>query len=191
MAQRSADDLLVTSRREIAAAVLQRANALLARYGAGLQVAEVSFGDIHPPLEVVPAFREVASAMEEKEARINEAQAYAFQAAATARGQAAEGIAVAEGFAFDRTRRAEAAAGRFLDLAAAFAAAPEVMRLRLYLQTVELALAGRRKVILDTTRTGRRALYLGRKGIESPSTLVPALLDPSAESQELKGTKSP
>ena len=43
----------MTSRREIAAAVLQRANALLARYGAGLQVAEVSFGDIHPPLEVV------------------------------------------------------------------------------------------------------------------------------------------
>ena len=60
------------------------------------------FGDIHPPLEVVPAFRDVSIAMEEKEARINEAQAYQYQARAAARRQAAEQLLAAAGFAADR-----------------------------------------------------------------------------------------
>ena len=171
MARREADDLLEKSRQEIAAAVVRRANEALDRCAVGLQVVEVCFGDIHPPLEVVPAFRDVSIAMEEKEARINEAQAYQYQTEATARGQAAEQKFAAEGFAADRTQRATAAAARFLEVAAAYAAAPKVTALRLYLQTMEIALAGKRKVIVDAAHGGRRALYLGRKGLDSPANL--------------------
>ena len=124
MARREADDLLEKSRQEIAAAVVRRANEALDRCGVGLHVVEVCFGDIHPPLEVVPAFRDVSIAMEEKEARINEAQAYQYQTEAAARGQAAEQMFAAEGFAADRTQRATAAAARFLEVAAAYAARP-------------------------------------------------------------------
>ena len=116
MSRREADDLLEKSRQEIAAAVVRRANEALDRCAVGLQVEQVCFGDIHPPLEVVPAFRDVSIAMEEKEARINEAQAYQYQTEATARGQAAEQMFAAEGFAADRTQRATAAAARFLEL---------------------------------------------------------------------------
>ena len=61
MSRRSADDLFAAAREEIAAAVMRRTNELLAQYGAGLEVAAVCFGDIHPPLEVVPAYRDVSS----------------------------------------------------------------------------------------------------------------------------------
>jgi Cu+-exporting ATPase len=190
MARREADDLLESSRQEIAAAVVRRASAALDRCAVGLRVEQVCFGDIHPPLEVVPAFRDVSIAMEEKEARINEAQAYQYQAAAAARGQAAEQKLKAEGLAVDRTRRAAAAAMRFLEIAAAYAASPKVTGLRLYLQTMETALAGRRKVILDAPHGGRRALYLGRKGLDMPA-LPPAVLDSNVDSPELKGSKTP
>ena len=93
----------------------------------------------------------------------------------------------AEGFAADRTQRATAAAARFLEVAAAYAAAPKVTGLRLYLQTMEIALAGKRKVIVDAAHGGRRALYLGRKGLDLPANLPPAVLDSPPDGPELKG----
>ncbi len=127
--------------------------------------------------------------MEEKEARINEAQAYQYQARAAARRQAAEQLLAAAGFAADRTQRATAAAARFLEVAAAYAVAPKVTGLRLYLQSMEIALAGTRKVIVDASHGGRRALYPGRKGLDSPANLSSAVLDQSTDSPELKGNK--
>ncbi|MGA2258016.1 MAG: cation-translocating P-type ATPase family protein [Thermoguttaceae bacterium] len=191
MARREADDLLGASRQEIAAVVVRRANKALDRCAVGLHVEQVCFGDIHPPLEVVSAFRDVSMAMEEKEAGINEAQAYRYRTEATTRGQVAEQMSAAEGFAADRTRRATAAAARFLEEATAYATAPKVTGLRLYMQTMEIALAGKRKVIIDAAHGGRRVLYLGRKGLELPSNLPPAALDASPDSPEIKGIRTP
>ncbi len=188
MTRREADDLFTGARVQIAAAVVGRANESLAGYNVGLEVAQVCFGDIHPPLEVVPAFRGVSSSLEEKEAAINEAQAYQVQTVAAARGQAAERIAAAEGFSAERTQRATGAAARFLAVAAAVAESPEVARTRLYLQTVEAALAGRRKIILDAAHSGRRLLYLGRKSIDSPISPSPAVLDAVPDTSDNKGT---
>jgi Cu+-exporting ATPase len=188
MTHREADELFTGARQKISAAVVARTNESLSRYKVGLEVVQVCFGDIHPPLEVVPAFREVSSSQEEKEAAINEAQAYQVQTAAGARGQAAERIAAAEGFSVERTQRATGAAARFLAVAAAVAESPAVARTRLYLQTVETALAGRRKVILDAAHGGRRLLYLGRNRIDSPQSPSPAVLDAPPENSDNKGT---
>ena len=190
MSRRAADDLLETRRQEIADLVASAANEDLKRYGVGLEVDRVCFGDVHPPEQVVPAFRDVASAMEEKEARVNEAEAYQYQTEALSRGQAAERIAVAEGFATDRTRRATAAAQRFSTVAAAYAAAVDVTRMRLYLDAVESVLAGRRKVIFDpAAQHARRLLYLGRKG--ATAVPPPALVEPLPAPLESKGTGAP
>jgi membrane protease subunit HflK len=55
-------------------------------------------------------------------------------------------------------------ADRFVLVASASAEAPDLTRLRLYLQTIEEVLAGRRKIILDAVPAGtRRLLYLGQK----------------------------
>jgi Cu+-exporting ATPase len=191
MSRREADDLLEKSRQEIAAKVIYRVNKALVHCGAGLQVINACFGDIHPPLEVVPAFRDVSIAMEEKEARINEAQAYRYQTESTARGQADQRMRAAEGFAADRTGRATAAAARFVEVAAAYATAPKVTALRLYLQSMETALAGKRKVIVDAGHGGRRALYLGRKALDLPANLSPPVLDSSNDNAETKGNKAP
>ncbi len=159
-----AEALLHADRRPIAEAVRSRMEQVLRRYAEAFSVEEVCLGDVHPPVEVVPAFRDVASAAEEKESSINEAQAYRYKTETLARGKAAEQILSAEGLEEDRVKKAEGAADRFAQVAAASAEAPQVTRLRLYLQTVEEVLAGRRKIILDAVPAGaRRLLYLGQK----------------------------
>ena len=191
MARREADDLLEKSRGRKSP---PRSSAGRTRpwtaARAGLQVEQVCFGDIHPPLEVVPAFRDVSIAMEEKEARINEAQAYQYQTEATARGQAAERMFAAAGFAADRTQRATAAAARFLEVAAAYAAAPKVTALRLYLRDDGNRAGGQTES--DRRRRARRpaALYLGPQGARlgpptcrRPSSIRPPTARNSKESR--------
>ena len=87
---------------------------------------------------------------------------------------------IAEAFGLDRTYRADGRGSRFVALAQAHAVNPTLTRLRLYLQTVETALAGRRKVILDRVPKGaRRLLYLGRAGLWTiPPTPAPEPSEP-------------
>lgn len=188
MARRPADDLLASARQEIADGVSRWTNEQLNRYAVGLRVERLCLGDIHPPVEVVPAFREVSSAMEEMDARLNEAEAYKYQTEALARGQAAEKRATAEGQAAERKLKADAGAKRFNAVAAAYQLAPEVTQLRLYLQMIEGAMAGRRKVIVDAHSGARRLIYLGRRGLEPTS---PAVLEPPAENTEIRGNVTP
>ena len=165
MSGRPADAVLSSHRTEIEEAVTRRVAKMLHDYRTGFVVDTVCLGDVHPPLEVVPAFREVASALEDKEARINEAEAYQYEREALARGEAEKKVTGAEAFKQDRTQKARGAADRFVAVAEAYGLSPRVSRLRFYLQTVELSLAGRRKIILDRAPEGaRRQLFLGRKG---------------------------
>ncbi len=182
MAGRPADDILGTRRRALEEAIARRTVATLRRLGVGLEVLDVRLGDVHPPLEVVAAFREVAGALEKKEALINEAEAVRFETEALAQGKAAQSIMEAEGQAVERVARADGGAARFLAVAAAYARAPVVTRIRLYLQTIERALAGKRKVIVDKAPPGaRRMLFIGKKGIWP---LAPAQMPKTQEGQK-------
>ena len=180
MSGRAAEDLLGFRRADVERQVKARLTATLEKYWSGstdstvLTVNAVCLGDVHPPLEVVPAFREVASALEEKEAKVNEAKAYRYETEAEAEGEADEKIQLADGFRDDRVNKARGEAARFVSKATAYAAAPEVTRIRLHLDTIEETLAGRRKVIVDKPAGGvRRRILFGPKGIWNP--IMPAV----------------
>ena len=159
-----ADDLLSTGRRQIEQAIFARLQSEMRRSGTGFSVESVSLGDVHPPLAVVPAFREVAAAQEEKEAAVNDAEAYQFETEALAEGVAAQKKLDAEGFSTEKTTKASGEAERFVEIAQAHQAGRDVNELRLHLETVEQMLAGRRKIIVDHPNSGtRRQLYLGPK----------------------------
>jgi len=180
MSVRDVDGLLNAARTEIEESLQRRIAAGLARCGSGFRVEAVCLADVHPPLEVVPAFREVASAQEEKEAAINEAQAYKYQTEALARGEARQNVLVAEGQAGDRSERAGGSAARFRAVAEAYREAPGVTGLRMQMEVIEGLLAGRRKVILDHAADGsRRQLFLGPKGGWTPLAAPPSAVDQS------------
>ena len=78
----------------------------------------------------------------------------------------------AEGYTLGRRNRAEGDASRFVQQEAAFRAAPGPNELRLYLETLEQVLPGKKKLILDASK-GRRHLLLLEDGVEIAPPAVP------------------
>ena len=145
----SLDDV-VTARRDsfeldIRTSVQQHLEAV----SAGVDIIAVRLQDVHPPLEVVPAFRDVASAREDKSRIINEALAYMDQTVPAARGDARRLVLEAEGYRTDRVDRARGDADRFTTMAGRYRSAKEVTEVRLYLETMEELLAGVEKYIVS------------------------------------------
>jgi membrane protease subunit HflK len=159
------DDVLTTGRQEIESRVLAALQAKLDRYSAGARVVRVKLLDVHPSLEVVDAFREVSGAFEEKNRLIDEAEGYRNEQIALARGNAEARLKTADGYKASRILRADGDGSRF-DLAeSAFDTAPAIHGLRLYLETMEQVLPGKKKLILDNSK-GRRHLLLLEDGVE-------------------------
>jgi HflK protein len=168
----SLDDVLTEGRRQIEARVGGELQRRLDLYGAGVQVLQVRLEDVHPALEVVDAFRAVSDAFEEKSRLINEAEGYRNEQLALARGNADALLENAHGYSTGRKARAEGDAGRFLAAEDAFRGAPDATRSRLYLETMEEVLPGKKKLIIDK-RAGRRQLWLLQDSIELPSGVRP------------------
>ena len=159
------DDVLTTGRQEIENRVTAALQAKLDRYGSGARVVRVKLLDVHPSLEVVGAFREVSGAFEEKNRLVDEAEGYRNEQVALARGNAEARLKTAEGYKASRILRADGDGSRF-DLAeSAFNTAPSIHQLRLYLETMEQVLPGKKKMILDSSK-GRRHLLLLEDGVE-------------------------
>ena len=161
----SLDDLLTIRRRDIEKMTKAELQQRLTRYRTGVRVLHVRLQDVHPSVEVVDAFREVASALEEKIRMINEAEGYRNERVALARGQAEAQIQLAEAYKVRRANRASGDASRFVQLEQASRAAPQTTRMRLYLETMEEVLPKRKKLILDSNSGGRRNLFSIEEGV--------------------------
>ena len=153
------DDLLTTRRRDLEQQAHDHLNERLTKYQTGARILQVRFQDVHPSVEVVDAFRDVAGALEEKSRRINAAEGYRNEQVALARGQAGARLSTAEGYSAGRSNRASGDASRFRQFEQGYRAAPGPNATRLYLEAMDEILPGRRKLILDRNGTGRRTLY--------------------------------
>jgi Cu+-exporting ATPase len=165
------DDLLTSGRRKVEAEARVLVQRKLDSYAAGVTVLQVRLEDVHPSLEVVDAFREVSGAYEEKNRLINEAEGYRNEQLALARGNAEALLRNAASYRLGRTNRATGDASRFSLTEAAFRTAPQATEHRLYLETIEAVLPGKKKLIFDKSE-GRRRLLLLEDGVELPPTGV-------------------
>lgn len=152
------DALITTGRRDAEQAVAEDLQIRLERYQAGVRVRHVAIQDVHPSVEVVDAFRDVAGALEEKSRMINEAEGYANEQSALARGQAEAGLREAAGYKISRSDRAEGDAERFVQLEREYRRAPGPTATRLYLETMDEVLPDRPKLIIDANG-GKRNLW--------------------------------
>jgi HflK protein len=169
----AAEGLLTTGRRGVETAARSALQSLLDRYSAGVEVMQVRLLDVHPSLEVVGAFRDVAGALEEKSRAINEAEGHRNQVVAVARGTAEAMLANARAYSEGRKNRASGDASRFDQTQAGFRTASAPNETRVYLQTVESVLAGRRKLIIDNSQS-RRHLLLLEDGAQIPASMLAA-----------------
>lgn len=159
------DDALTSGRRRVEERIRNEMQSRLDRYEAGVEVLAVRLLDVHPSLEVVDAFRDVSGAFEEKNRLINEAEGYRNEQVAIARGNAQANLTSAAGYSLGRRNRADGDASRFTQQESAFRTAPGPTELRLYLESMEQVLPGKRKLIVDANK-GRRHLVLLDDGVE-------------------------
>jgi len=191
VSQRTLQAVLGDRRDGIEDTIRHRIDDALQRYRTGIFVHRVCLADVHPPVEVVSSFREVAGAHEGKLADVNEATAYRLQLEALAEGQIEKRVLDAEAWEEDRVERTRGTVGRVIAVGKARAAAPEVARLRLYFDTLEETLAGRRKIIVDSAGSGgaRRRVWLGAERLQR---LLPASDGQGTlEELEMQGTRQP
>jgi membrane protease subunit HflK len=151
VANEAVDALLTVDKSEIQKKATQLTQSALDGYASGLQVIGVQLLESSPPPEVADAFRDVASASEDKNTFINEALAYKNQILPEARGTSATTIQSANAYQADKIAQATGEAGIFTSQLSAYQQAPEITRIRLYLEAAEKALLGARKFILDPT----------------------------------------
>jgi len=152
---RSVDEVIVLSRKEIADEVNLLLQKQLNRYNAGIEIVTINLQNVNPPDKVKPAFNEVNSAKQEKEKIVNEAWQKYNQIIPEARGKAKRTIEEAEGYAVDRVNRAKGDAERFNQVYTQYKKAKDVTKKRLYLETMEKILPEIEKIyIVDDKQKG-------------------------------------
>ena len=166
------DEALTTGKAKLQNETKQLLQRVLDSYKAGIQIVAVQLQDVHPPAPVIDAFKDVASAKEDKQRFINTAMGYKNRVVPIARGLAEQLIRKAEAYARSKVARAQGDAARFVAILKEYKKAPEVTRLRLYLETLEKVLANTRKVVLSG-KGGRGVLPLlplqGLGGAKGPA----------------------
>ena len=155
------DSALTDGRVQIQNDVADLLQRILDRYQVGVQVVAVQMQDVQPPKEVSDSFKDVASAREDKQRSINEAEAYRRDILPKAQGQAQEMINKAEAYRETRIREAEGEAQRFLSVLAEYEKAEDVTRKRMLYETFEdiLSKPGMEKLVLPSD-TGSQVLPL-------------------------------
>jgi len=146
---RSVDALLGEGRGGLQTAALARAQQSLDADRVGVHVTALQLMKVDPPADVLEAFRDLASAREDRATFVNEALAYQSDVVPRARGDAEKAIRAAEAYREDRVRRARGEAAAFLEKLKAYQGAREVTRVRLYIETLERVLPGVTMVIFD------------------------------------------
>lgn len=142
------DDILTTGKFKVqqdTKAILQQ---ILDEYDAGIHIVAVQLQDVHPPDEVMAAFKDVASAKEDKAKMVNDAYGYRNEILPKAKGKAAQVVNDAIAYKESKIISAEGDASRFLQVLAQYKTAKEVTKKRLYIETMEEILPGIEKVIV-------------------------------------------
>jgi len=149
--------------------------AILDRYGSGLQITSVNMQDAQPPEQVQAAFSDAVKAREDEQRLKNEAEAYANDILPKARGAGARMFEEATAYKSKVVAEAEGQTSRFLKVLAEYQKAPVVTRERLYLDAMETVLDNTSKVMLDVDGGGN-LLYLPLDRMINPTAgMVPPL----------------
>ena len=163
------DEALTSGKLMIQEETKELLQIILDKYGTGVQVVAVQLQDVSPPKQVIDAFKDVASAKEDKNRMINEAEGYRNDVIPKARGEAQAMIREAEGFRESRIKRAEGDVAKFKAILKEYSKAKDVTRERLYLEAMEGILPGLEKYIVPNGEDGNllNLLNLGStKGVK-------------------------
>lgn len=156
------DAALTDGRRDIELKTMNILQGILNDYQAGIKITGVEMQDVHPPREALDAFMDVASAREDKNKIVNQAEAYRNEILPKARGEAARVLNEAEAYKQTVVLKADGESKRFLAVLEEFNKAKDITAKRLYLDTLEEILSSPdvEKIILPNDKNVGQVLPL-------------------------------
>lgn len=143
------DDAITIGKGLIETSTASLLQNILNNYQAGIKIENVKLQDVHPPDPVKEAFKDVASAKEDREKMINEAYGYRNNLIPTARGEAAQLLNDAQAYAEKTVLVAKGKANRFDSIYDQYKSAKEITKERIRIETMEEILPHVNKVIAD------------------------------------------
>ncbi|MBT0571188.1 FtsH protease activity modulator HflK [Curvibacter sp. CHRR-16] len=155
------DAALSEERDQIAPRVRELMQKILDRYHVGVEVVGINLqqGGVRPPEQVQASFDDVLKAGQERERTKNEAEAYANDVIPRAVGTASRLKEEAQAYKARVVAQAEGDAQRFRSVLTEYQKAPQVLRDRMYLDTMQQIYSNVTKVIVDSRQNGN-LLYL-------------------------------
>jgi membrane protease subunit HflK len=157
---RDSFQIMTEQRAQIARQLRESLQQEVDQLGLGLQIVFVGLKDVHPPVDVAPAYQAVVSAQEEKDRTIDLARASRVKVLPEAQAQANR-IRVEEEAAYkQRVAAAQGEAARFSAIVQADRENSAVFRFRLKLDALEQVLGKSSKTILAVPAQTKQELYL-------------------------------
>jgi HflK protein len=147
LATMTVDAVYTTARDEVEQRVVRDVQRLLDAYGIGIRMVGVNLLSVHAPDEVHAAFRDVASAQEDKILIVNRATTFAQEAVNLAEGDAAAMIESARAFKDEKVLQAEGDALAFTLREKEYRRAPDLTRFRLHLEALEEILPASQRIL--------------------------------------------
>ena len=126
----------------------------LDEYRSGVQLVNLTLQEVNPPKEAADAFRDVASAREERAKAINDAEGYRNSIVPEARGKAERTLREGEGYRADAINRARGDADRFSSILGEYRRSGgedggDVTLYRYYVEAMEKILPRAKKYVVD------------------------------------------
>ena len=147
IATMTVDAIYTTERDAVAERVVRDVQQTLDAYGTGIRMVAVSLLSVHAPEEVHAAFRDVASAQEDKILIVDRATTFAREAVNLAEGDAAAMIETARAFKDQKILEAEGDALAFTLREKEYRRAPDLTRFRLHVEALEDVLPATQKIL--------------------------------------------
>ena len=171
------NDVLTTGRAVVREDTWKALNDIIKPYDMGLEVIDVNFQSARPPEEVKDAFDDAIKAQEDEQRYIREAEAYAREKEPIARGDAQRIVEEATAYKDRVVLDAQGEVERLQRLLPEFKAAPDLLKERLYIQTMEKVMANTPKVMLDANNGNNLTVLpleqlMGKKSAQ-PTTTTP------------------
>lgn len=144
-------DILTSGREILGSSVASRLQSYLDNYGAGISLQTINIESTSAPAPVIDAFDDVIRAREDRQRTINQGIAYANAIIPEAQGQAQRIVEQGQGYRESVVAEAQGQANRFNSLLSEYSNAPDIMRERMYLDTMEEVFGKTPKVLLDVS----------------------------------------
>lgn len=171
------DDILTKGRELWGTNVEKLLSDILADYKTGIVVVNVAPQPARAPETVQGAFDDAITAQEDEKRFTEKAKSYKEKVVPIAKGKAKRILSEAQADAESSVLKAEGAVADFLALLPQFNKAPDVVRERMYLSSMEKVLSQSSKILID--KSSGNLLYLPLEKLMSAAT-SPKAADPNA-----------